>query len=93
MGKELINKTTTLIIGSFSLLAALAWNDTVKEFIKKYISPGSDLLSMFIYAIIITVIAVVISVYLTKISDKLIKREEKLVKDIEKLKNEVANKK
>jgi uncharacterized membrane protein (DUF106 family) len=93
MGKELINKTTTLIIGSFSLLAALAWNDTIKEFIKNYISPGSDLISMFIYAILITIVAVVVSVYLTKLADKIIKREEKLVKDIEKLKDELVAKK
>lgn len=85
MTKEFIQKFAALITGAFSLLAALAWNDTVKVFIQKYISPGSDMLSMFIYAVIVTVIAVFVAVYLNKLVDRITKREERLVRKIENL--------
>lgn len=87
--KDFVEKFATLIIGAFSLLAALAWNETIKAFVQKYISPGSDFKSMLIYASIVTVIAVFVSVYLTKITKKVIKQEEKIKKEIEKLKKQV----
>ena len=88
MSKEFITKFAAVITGAFSLLAALAWNETVKAFINTYIPKGSDLISLLIYAIIVTIIAVVVSVYLNKLADKMIKREEKLAKKLEDLKKE-----
>lgn len=89
--KEFIRQFAALITGAFSLLAALAWNDTIKVSIQQYISPGSTLESMFIYAVIITIVAVLVTVYLNKLAEKLIKREEKLIKQIEKLKEDLHN--
>lgn len=89
MTKEFIQKFAALITGAFSLLAALAWNDAIKEIIQKYISPGSDLISMIIYAIVVTIIAVIISSYINMLSEKIVKREEKLINQIKQLKKEV----
>ena len=61
-----------LSTSGFGLVAALAWNDAiqafVKEYIDKYISVGSGIISRFIYAIVITIFAVIITYQLTKIS-------------------------
>ena len=61
----------TLSTSGFGLVAALAWNEAiqalVREYIDKYVSVGSGIISRFIYAIIITALAVLITYQLTKI--------------------------
>lgn len=68
--KELLKQMITLSTAGFGVVAALAWNDAiqsfVKEYIDKYFSAGSGIMSRFIYAIIITVIAVLVTYELTK---------------------------
>lgn len=88
--KEFIEKFSTLIIGAFSLLAALAWNDTVKAFIGRYISPGSGLKSMLIYAIAITIIAVIVSIYINKFAQGIIKKEEQLTRKVKNLEDKLG---
>ncbi len=63
-----------LSTSGFGLVAALAWNETIQQFVNRFIEPkipGSGLLSKFIYAVIITVFAVLITYQLSKISSKL----------------------
>ncbi len=61
----------TLSTSGFGVVAALAWNDAiqsfVKEYIDKYFSAGSGIISRFIYAIIITVIAVLVTYQLAQL--------------------------
>ena len=61
----------TLSTSGFGQVAALAWNEAiqalVREYIDKYVSVGSGIISRFIYAIIITALAVLITYQLTKI--------------------------
>ena len=70
--QELLKQMVTLSTAGFGLVAALAWNEAiqafVQEYIDKYISVGSGIISRFIYAIIITVFAVFVTYQLTKIS-------------------------
>lgn len=70
--KELLKQLVTLSTSGFGLVAALAWNEAiqafVKEYIDKYASVGSGIVSRFIYALIITSIAVVVTYQLTKLS-------------------------
>ncbi len=72
--RELLKQMVTLSTAGFGLVAALAWNDAiqsfVKEYIDKYLSVGSGIISRFIYAILITAIAVLITYQLTKIVDE-----------------------
>ncbi len=73
--KELLKQMITLSTSAFGVVAALAWNDAiqsfVKEYIDKYFSAGSGIMSRFIYAIIITVVAVLVTYELTRmIKDK-----------------------
>lgn len=68
-------QVVTLISTSFGLVAALAWNEAIKEyvtvFIKPYFAKGSGVISLFIYAIAITIIAVVITIQSTRILEKI----------------------
>jgi len=61
----------TLSTAGFGLVAALAWNEAIQAFVQqyidKYISVGSGIISRFIYAVIITMIAVFVTYQLTKI--------------------------
>ena len=70
--KELVTQMVMLSTAGFGLVAALAWNEAIQSFVNtyvvKYISPGSGVLSRFIYAIIITVVAVLITYQLAKVS-------------------------
>lgn len=68
---------STLITAAFGLVAALAWNDTIKRAIDKYFPSGDGLKSMFIYAILVTVLAVLVTYYLGNITQKAKEEEEK----------------
>ncbi len=92
MTKKFVEKFAALITGAFALLAALAWNDAIKTLINTYVSKGDDVLSLFIYAVIITILAVLVSYYINEFATKILKREEKLAKRVEKLEEELKNK-
>ncbi len=68
--KELIRQMITLSSAGFGVVAALAWNEAIQEFVNevvnKYLSVGTGILSKFIYAVIITIIAVLVTYQLTK---------------------------
>ena len=72
--KELIKQLITLSTSGFGVVAALAWNEAIQAFVKQYIdkyaSIGSGILSRFVYAIIITALAVFITYQLSKIVGK-----------------------
>ena len=72
--KELISQVLALATSGFGLVAALAWNETIQQFVIKFIEPrvpGSGLLSKFIYAVLVTILAVLITYQLSKISNRL----------------------
>ena len=72
---EIVKQMVTLSTSAFGLVAALAWNSVIQEFVnsyvKKWLPAGSGILSLLIYALIITVLAVLITVQLSKLADKL----------------------
>ena len=69
--KELLKQMITLATAGFGLVAALAWNEAVQAFVNdyvnKYLSVGSGIVSKFIYAIVITAFAVIVTYQLTKL--------------------------
>jgi hypothetical protein len=71
----ILKQMLTLATGAFGLVAALAWNSVIQEFvtvnIKPYLPKGSGIISLAIYAIIVTVIAVLVTYQLTKLIDKM----------------------
>jgi|CXWL01.1.fsa_nt_gi hypothetical protein len=68
--KQFTERTLKLVTSGFSLVAALAWNEVIKETVNIYIKPffgeGSGLISLFIYALIVTALVVFISYQLSK---------------------------
>ena len=68
--REALLKAMTYIMAAFGLVAALAWNEAIKELINQYFESGNNILSKFIYAIIVTLIAVFITLSISKLQDK-----------------------
>ena len=72
--KQFADKLLKLVTSGFGLVAALAWNELIKEVIKQYIEPifggGSGLISLFIYALLVTFLAVIVTYQLSKIVGK-----------------------
>lgn len=75
---------TVFIIGAFSFVVALAWNDTIKLFFNEITSNNGTVISSFIYTIIVTIVALVIIFFLEKykklVKHKLAKTNEKINK-------------
>lgn len=70
---ELVTQLVTLATSGFGLVAALAWNETIQEFVKEFIEPripGSGLISKLIYAVLITVFAVLITYQLSRLATR-----------------------
>jgi hypothetical protein len=72
---ELAKQMLTLATAAFGLVAALAWNQFIQEFvstyIKKWFPVGGKLVSMGLYAIIVTILAVLVTYELSKLVKKL----------------------
>jgi len=72
--KEFAKKTFNLLTSGFGLVAALAWNELIKDLITTYIQPyfgqQSGLISRAIYAVMITFLAVLITYNFSKFADK-----------------------
>ncbi len=60
-----------LITTAFAFVAGLAWNDAIQKLIEKFIGTGDALPSLFIYAIVVTVIAVIVTVLLARVAGKM----------------------
>lgn len=72
---EVVRQMLTLATSGFGLVAALAWNNVIQEFvndyIKKWLPQGAGIFSLLIYALIITVLAVFVTLQLSKVLKRL----------------------
>ena len=72
---EVVRKMTSLATSALGLVAALAWNELIKNFIDTFIKPlvgtGSVLVSQLIYAVLITLLAVIVTLQLSRLEQKL----------------------
>lgn len=67
---EVVRQMIALSTSGFGLVAALAWNNVIQEFVNNYVKnwiPQSGLISLLLYAILITALAVFITVQLSKL--------------------------
>ncbi len=73
--KAVIKQITSLTTSAFGLVAALAWNELIKNFIDTFIKPlvgnGSVLISQLVYAILVTLLAVLVTLQLSRLEQKL----------------------
>ena len=76
----IVNQMLKLVTSAFGLVAALAWNELIRTFINDYLKSrlgfGSGLISLAIYAIIVTTLAVVITLQLSRMAEGLSEKEE-----------------
>jgi len=63
-------KTITLILGGFALVAALAWNEAIKSLFEQMLKNSGTLIGKFAYALLVTLIVVIVSMQLQRISKK-----------------------
>jgi predicted outer membrane lipoprotein len=64
--KEFVEKLGTLIVSAFGLVAALAWNDTIKMFISQFLDKSDGLVGTLVYALIVTFLAVLVTMSVSK---------------------------
>lgn len=94
----IIKNMITLSTSGLGLVVALAWNEAIKSFVDTYINPwlgtGSGVISLFIYAIFITLIAIFVTMQLASLEMKF-EKLGKIVKnsDLKKLLFQTINKK
>lgn len=73
--KAVLTQMTTLATSGLGLVAALAWNSVIQETVNEYIKPligaNSGIISLLIYAVLITVLAVFVTLQLTRLEEKL----------------------
>lgn len=71
---EVTKEVLKLSTSSVGLVAALAWNELIKEVVTMYIKPlvggASGIISLAIYAVIVTTLAVIITINLSRLTNK-----------------------
>ena len=79
---QLLETFASLITAAFGLVAALAWNDTIKAAVAEFFQNDGELMAMLVYAIIVTVIAVIMTLLISRALSKA-KKALHLAKDEE----------
>ena len=69
--KLVVETILGLITTAFAFVAGLAWNDAIQALITEIVGTGSALSSLFIYAIIVTIIAVVVTVLIARFAARM----------------------
>lgn len=68
---EIVRQMITLSTSGFGVVAALAWNNVIKEFVDSYIAKwipeGGSMASLLIYAVLVTILAVIVTIQLSKL--------------------------
>ena len=71
VSKLIMETILGLITTAFAFVAGLAWNDAIQKLIEQFIGTGDALPSLFIYAIVVTIVAVIVTVLLARIAGKM----------------------
>jgi hypothetical protein len=78
---EMVKQMLTLATNGFGLVAALAWNNVIQEFVatyvKRYLAVGSGVISLLIYAVLVTILAVSVTYQLAKLVQQIEKSSPK----------------
>jgi hypothetical protein len=79
----IIKNMIGLSTSGFGVVVALAWNQVIQEIVKKYISPyfggSSGLVSLLIYAILVTLLAVIVTMHMAKVEKQLTEINQKII--------------
>jgi acyl-CoA reductase-like NAD-dependent aldehyde dehydrogenase len=67
---EVVEKLAALITAAFGLIAALAWNDTIKAIFEAVFGTAGTIRAMLVYAVVVTIIAVFAAIQIGKVAEK-----------------------
>ncbi|AGI48279.1 hypothetical protein TALC_01297 [Thermoplasmatales archaeon BRNA1] len=67
---QFLETMSALIISAFGLVAALAWNETIKTAVAKVFDEDGELLGLFVYALLVTILAVAATMLITRATNK-----------------------
>ena len=70
MKGEVIDKLAALITAAFGLVAALAWNETIKAIFRNIFGAQETIWSWVVYAVIVTLVAVFVTLRIAKMAAK-----------------------
>lgn len=70
MKKAVLEKMTVLVTAAFGLVAALAWNDTIKAIFAQVFGAADSVWAMLVYALVVTVIAVYATIKIGELAEK-----------------------
>lgn len=72
---EIVRQMLTLATAGFGLVAALAWNSLIQTLVDKYLVDwlpvGGELVSLSVYALVVTILAVIVTLQLSKLLSRL----------------------
>lgn len=72
---EVVRQMMALATSGFGLVAALAWNNVIQEFVntyvKKWLPQDGRLISLGVYALVITLLAVTVTIQLSRLLERL----------------------
>ena len=71
MKVEVIDKLAALLTAAFGLVAALAWNETIKAIFKSVFGMEGPIWGWVVYAVVVTLIAVFVTIRIARIADRL----------------------
>lgn len=76
----IIKNIISLSTSGFGLVVALAWNELIRSTVQTYLTPilgeGGGLISLLIYALVVTTLAVLVTMELAKVQKRLEKAED-----------------
>ena len=70
MKGEVTDKIAALVTAAFGLVAALAWNDTIKAIFAAIFGERGSIAAMLIYAVLVTLIAVIATIWVGRAAAK-----------------------
>jgi hypothetical protein len=59
-----------LASAAFGVVAALAWNSAITALVRQIFGTGGQIVSLFIYAILVTILAVIVMVNLGRLAER-----------------------
>lgn len=72
--REVVDKMSALATAAFGLVAALAWNNAIQSFFKRYYAAPDDpdaLGALAAYAAVVTILAVVVIILIGRLAGRL----------------------
>jgi hypothetical protein len=66
MKAEILDKIAALITAAFGLVAALAWNGTIRAIFETVFGSADNITAMLIYAVVVTIIAILVTIWIAR---------------------------